>query len=63
MNEQQFNELKKDLEAVKKLLALGLIKQGVDTTSIGKALGVSQGRVSQVLGQKRTKIKNSLKEG
>jgi len=62
MNEQQFNELKKDLEAVKKLLALGLIRQGVDLTSIGRALSVSQGRVSQMLGQKRTKLKTIQKE-
>lgn len=55
MNENQFNMLKKDMDSIKKLLALDLIRKGVDTTSIGKALGVSQGRVSQLLAQKSRK--------
>jgi predicted transcriptional regulator len=43
--------IKKDLEAIKHLLALQLKTNGVNVTVIGKAMNVSQGRVSQILGE------------
>ena len=47
--------IRKELEAIKKLLALSLIKQGMDIASVGKAMGISSGRVSQMFAQKSYK--------
>ena len=62
METAQFEGLKKELEAIKQLIALQLKKSGVDVATIGKAMGVSQGRVSQILGEKRTKARPKRKK-
>ena len=60
MDEREFTALrkdldgiKKDLEAVKYLLALQLKTNGVNVALIAKAMKVSPGRVSQVLGERK----------
>ncbi|PKK83313.1 MAG: hypothetical protein CVT49_08920 [candidate division Zixibacteria bacterium HGW-Zixibacteria-1] len=52
---KNFQDLKKELEAIKHLLALQLKNAGVNVTLIGKAMGISQGRVSQILGESKRK--------
>ncbi len=57
MEEKQFKSLKEDLDAIKKLLALGLKQAGVNVQVIGKAMNVSAGRISQMVPQKKYKKK------
>lgn len=64
MNEQELKEFRKevqlarkDLEAVKLLLALQLKTAGVSVISIGKAMGVTGARVSQLLAESKKKGK------
>jgi len=47
MGREKKSELK-ELEQIKRLLVLQLIKDGVTATQIGKALGITQQRVSQM---------------
>lgn len=47
MGREKKSELK-ELEQIKRLLVLQLIKDGVTATEIGKALGITQQRVSQM---------------
>lgn len=53
MNEKQFSELKEEVIAIKKLLIVGLQKTGVQGSSIANALGISQGRLSQIAATKK----------
>lgn len=55
MEKEQFEAIKKDIDALKKLMALGLQQQGVGVEAIGKAMGISKGRVSQLIAQKKYK--------
>ncbi len=55
INHNDRSEELKELQAIKKLLARGLQNQGVGVEAIGKALGVSSGRVSQLMARKRYK--------
>ena len=50
---KELNGIKKDLEAIKLLIALQLKTNGVNVALIGRAMNVSQGRVSQVLGDSK----------
>lgn len=61
MDTKQFESLKKELDAIKNLIALQLKKSGVDVTSIGNAMGISAGRVSQIFGEKKAKKKSKNK--
>lgn len=55
MDSKQFDALRKDLEVIRNLLALQLKSSDVPVDSIGKAMGVSAGRVSQIIGESRSK--------
>jgi len=55
MNDKQFNELKEELISIKKLLVLGLQKSGIQGGAIASALGISQGRLSQIAATKKYK--------
>ncbi|MDO8740355.1 MAG: hypothetical protein Q7J54_02135 [Candidatus Woesearchaeota archaeon] len=55
MDEKQFKKLSSDLDAIKKLLVLLLKKYEVKGDLIAKALGVSEGRLSQIFPQKKYK--------
>jgi hypothetical protein len=55
MNDKQFQELKEEVTAIKKLLVLGLQKSGVQGGAIATALGISQGRLSQIAATKKYK--------
>jgi predicted XRE-type DNA-binding protein len=52
MTDNQFKKLSKDIESTNKLLILLLRKFEVSDDSIAGALGVTQGRLSQILPQK-----------
>ena len=53
MNDAEFNELKEELIAIKKLLIVGLQKAGVQGSAIATALGISPGRLSQIAATKK----------
>ena len=53
MNERQLDKLSADLDAIKKLLMLMLKQQDVKGNLIASALGISEGRLSQIFPQKR----------
>ena len=55
MNDKQFQELREELIAIKKLLVLGLQKSGIQGGAIATALGISQGRLSQIAATKKYK--------
>jgi DNA-directed RNA polymerase specialized sigma subunit len=66
MNEKQFYEkLSTDLDAIKKLLVLMLKQKEVKGSLIAGALGISEGRLSQIFPQKkyRKRIKNDSPGG
>lgn len=54
---KELKELKDELVAIKKLLVLGLQNSGIKGTHIAKALGISTGRLSQILPTKEYKKK------
>ncbi len=58
MNEKQSDKLLEEIKTIKNLLVLSLQKAGVKGDLIAKALGVSQGRLSQMLATKKYKKKN-----
>lgn len=60
MNEE-IKKLKEEMEDIKALIILALQKIEIDNTSIGKALGISKGRVSQILDKKKY-LKKSKKK-
>ena len=49
------NEEVEELRAIKKLLMLDLIKSGATLEEIAAALGITVGRVSQILPQRKIK--------
>jgi DNA-directed RNA polymerase specialized sigma subunit len=53
MEEKQFKKISEDLDSIKKLLILLLKKYEVKGDSIAMALGISEGRLSQILPQKK----------
>ncbi len=55
MEEKQFKKLSSDLDAIKKLLVLMLKKDEVKGDLIAKAMGMSEGRLSQIFPQKKYK--------
>ncbi|MGD2072752.1 MAG: hypothetical protein PVG65_04615 [Candidatus Thorarchaeota archaeon] len=58
MQPKQFKKLMEELGAIKNLLVLNLQKSEVKGELIAKALGISQGRLSQMLAIKKYKKKN-----
>ncbi len=48
---------KNDLEVIKTLLILLVSKSGVEQKDIAKAMGISEGRLSQILNPKKYKKK------
>lgn len=55
MEEKEIEKLRKELEAIKKLLVLLLKKFEVKGDLIAKAIGISEGRLSQIFPQKKYK--------
>lgn len=55
MNDKQCEVLRKELEAIKRLLALLLKENNVRGNLIAKAMGVTGARLSQILPQKKYK--------
>ena len=55
-------EIKTELVAIKKLLIVALQKQGVQGNSIATALGISQGRLSQIAATKKYKRKENAEK-
>jgi len=55
MDDKQFKKLSEDLDAIKKLLVLLLKKDNekVKGDLIAKAMGISEGRLSQIFPQKK----------
>lgn len=58
MDEKQFNKLMDELKSIKNLLILNLQKTDVKGDLIAKAIGVSPGRLSQIMSTKKYKKKN-----
>jgi predicted transcriptional regulator len=52
------NDIIEELEAIKKLLIVGLQNSGVKGTTIAKALGITPGRLSQIISIKEYKKRN-----
>jgi len=63
MENKQVKELKAELTAIKNLLIVGLQSQNIKGGDIAKALGVSQGRLSQQFAKKKYKKKNGKEKG
>jgi len=61
MENKQFNKIIDELRSIKNLLVLDLQKSEVKGEQIAKALGISQGRLSQMLAIKKYKKKNEKK--
>ena len=57
MEEKQFKKLMEELKAIKNLLVLSLQKTEVKGELIANALGISTGRLSQLLATKKYKKK------
>ena len=60
LDENQFKLLRSDMDSIKKLLVLLLKNSDIKGNMIAKAMGISQGRLSQIFPQK--KYKKSKKE-
>lgn len=54
----EYQNLKQDMEDIKSLLILLLRANKVDNKDIAKALGMSEGRISQILDKKKYPRKN-----
>ena len=54
-NNEQSSQLEDNIECIKLLLVLLANKLGVEKKEIAKALGVSAGRISQILNPKKYK--------
>lgn len=54
-NNEQNSQLEDNIECIKLLLVLLANKLGVEKKEIAKALGVSAGRISQILNPKKYK--------
>ncbi len=57
MNDKQLEQIANELGGIKKLLILLLQQQDVKVEPIAKALGVSTGRVSQMVPTRKNKKK------
>ena len=55
MDKKQFVIIKKDIDSLKKLIALLLIESNVDKGSIARALEISPGRLTQILPYRKRK--------
>jgi len=55
LDEKQLKLLRSDLESIKKLLVLLLKNSEVKGNLIAKAMGISEGRLSQIFSQKKYK--------
>jgi len=54
----EYNNLKQDIEDIKSLLILMLRANKVDNKDVARALGMSEGRISQILDKKKYPRKN-----
>ena len=64
MDEKQFKKISNDLDALKKLLALLLRKQDIRGDVIANAMGITEGRLSQMISNnKKSKRKTKPKNG
>jgi len=61
-NEGTLNEIKTELVSIKKLLIVALQNQGVQGGTIATALGISQGRLSQIAATKKYKRKENAEK-
>ncbi len=59
MEDKEIEKIRKELEAIKKLLVLLLKKFEVKGDSIAKAMGISEARLSQIIPQKKYKKRGS----
>lgn len=57
LDQNQLKLLRSDLDSIKKLLVLLLKNSDIKGDSIAKAMGISQGRLSQIFPQKKYKKK------
>jgi predicted transcriptional regulator len=57
MTDKKLDQIANDLSAIKKLLILLLQSKDVKGANIAKALGVSEGRVSQMASSKKYKAR------
>ena len=55
LDEKQLKLLRSDLDSIKKLLVLLLKNSEVKGDLIAKAMGISEGRLSQIFSQKKYK--------
>lgn len=55
LDEKQLKLLRSDLDSIKKLLVLLLKNSDIKGSLIAKAMGISQGRLSQIFPQKKYK--------
>lgn len=55
LDEKQLKLLRSDLDSIKKLLVLLLKNSDIKGNLIAKAMGISEGRLSQILSQKKYK--------
>ena len=60
MNEKQLDQIVSELLGIKKLLILLLQQQEVNSGSIAKALGITAGRVSQMVPTRKNKKKSKV---
>jgi DNA-directed RNA polymerase specialized sigma subunit len=63
MNDKKLDQILNELGAIKKLFILLLQKQEVKVENIAKALGVSEGRVSQMAPTKKYKKRKEVENG
>jgi DNA-directed RNA polymerase specialized sigma subunit len=63
MNDKKLDQILNELGAIKKLFILLLQQQEVKVENIAKALGVSEGRVSQMAPTKKYKKRKEVENG
>jgi DNA-directed RNA polymerase specialized sigma subunit len=63
MNDKKLEQILDELSAIKRLLILLLQQQEVKGENIGKALGVSAGRVSQMASTKKYRKRKKMENG
>jgi DNA-directed RNA polymerase specialized sigma subunit len=63
MNNKKLDQILNELGAIKKLFILLLQQQEVKVENIAKALGVSEGRVSQMAPTKKYKKRKEVENG
>ena len=60
IDDAKFGELKEELEAIKKLFIMILLKNGVSQLEIANALGVNQSTISRMVPKGRKNDKSSV---